>query len=54
VADFELMGGENIALGWRDLQELPVYVRRFVWDLLNIKRRCMAERANRPSPGGGR
>jgi hypothetical protein len=47
------MGGENIAFSWRDLQDLPAYVRRFCWDLLVIKRRCMAERA-KPSPGGAR
>jgi hypothetical protein len=41
------MGGENIAFTWRDLNETPVYVIRFCWDLLNIKRRCIAERANR-------
>ena len=38
---------------WRDLEETPVYVRRFCLDLLAIKRRCMNERSNRPSPGGG-
>ena len=47
IVDFELMGGENIALGWRELNEIPPYVRRFCIDLLNIKRRCIAERANR-------
>jgi hypothetical protein len=46
------MGGESIAFSWRDLEELPLYVRRFCLDLLNIKRRCIAERANRPRPGG--
>ena len=49
-----MMGGEDLALGWRDLQEMPVYVRRFCWDLLLIKRRCIAERANRQNSGGGR
>ena len=45
------MGGENVALSWRDLQETPAYVRRFCLDLIGIKRRCAAERANR-RPGG--
>ena len=48
------MGGERIGFSWRDLEETPVYVRRFCLDLLAIKRRCMAERANRPNQGGGR
>lgn len=46
------MGGENIRFSWREMQETPAYVVRFCWDLLNIKRRCIAERANRGRPGG--
>lgn len=56
LRDFELMGAENIAWSWRELQETPAYVERFTWDLLSIKRRCMAERQERASrqSGGGR
>jgi hypothetical protein len=54
IADFELMGGENIAFSWRDLEETPAYVRRFCLDLLSIKRRCIADRSNRPHSGGQR
>lgn len=52
--DFELMGGEDLAFSWRELQEIPAYVQRFCWDLRAIKRRCIAERANRDRPGGAR
>ena len=52
------MGGENLRFSWQELQDAPGYVIRFCWDLLSIKRRCMAERADRaaprPGPGGGR
>jgi len=41
------MGGESLAWSWREMQETPAYVQRFCWDLLMIKRRCMAERAER-------
>lgn len=49
-----MMGGENLAWSWREMEETPPYVRRFCWDLLNIKRRCMAEKSRPPGPGGGR
>lgn len=52
IRDFELMGGADIAWSWREYQETPLYVRRFCWDLMVIKRRCLAERANRGKPGG--
>ena len=54
MRDFELMGGENIAWSWRDLQEAPVYVTRFCIDLLSIKRRVMREKAEQANRGGGR
>ena len=41
------MGSTEIAWSWREMQETPVYVHAFTWDLLLIKRRCMAERAER-------
>jgi hypothetical protein len=47
------MGSDQIAWSWRDLQETPAYVQRFAWDLLNIKRRCIAERQERASRQGG-
>ena len=53
VRDFELMGGAEIAWSWRDLQETPMYVQRFAWDLMNIKRRCAAERQERANRNGG-
>lgn len=50
------MGGTELAWTWREMEETPAYVRRFCWDLLSIKRRCMAERAKPPpgQNGGGR
>lgn len=47
------MGGTELAWSWRDMEETPPYVQRFAWDLLNIKRRCMAEKAERASRQGG-
>jgi hypothetical protein len=47
------MGGENIRFSWRELEDTPFYVVKFCWDLLNIKRRCIAERAERNRPPGG-
>jgi hypothetical protein len=49
-----MMGGAEIRFSWREMQEAPVYVRRFCWDLLMIKRRIMNERAPQPNSGGGR
>jgi len=43
------MGGTEIAWSWREMEETPAYVQRFCWDLLNIKRRCTAERQERAS-----
>lgn len=40
---------------WRELQDTPLYVRRYVWDLLLIRRQAehdAQERANRRSAGG--
>lgn len=52
MQDFELMGGENLSFSWRELEETPSYVIRFCWDLRNIKRRCVAERAERERGAG--
>jgi hypothetical protein len=47
------MGGTELAWSWRDMQETPAYVQRFAWDLMAIKRRCIAERQERASHSGG-
>jgi hypothetical protein len=41
------MGGLRIAWSWSELQETPVYVRRFCWDLKQIKQRCINQRTER-------
>jgi hypothetical protein len=39
---------------WDDFQNAPLYVRRYCWDLMNIRRRVEGERAERRSSGGQR
>jgi hypothetical protein len=41
------MGGVDLAWSWAELQGTPVYVRRFCWDLKQIKQRCINQRAER-------
>ncbi len=41
------MGGTDLAWSWAELQDTPVYVRRFVWDLKQIKQRCINQRTER-------
>jgi hypothetical protein len=39
---------------WRDLEEMPPYVRRVCWDLLLARREAEAAAQRRPpQPGGG-
>lgn len=46
IADFELMLGMHWS--WHDLtgdtRGTPAYVRRFIFDLLQIRARCLAQR----------
>lgn len=41
------MGGTRINWSWQQMQETPLYVRRFVWDLKQIKQRELNRRAER-------
>jgi len=54
LVDFEVM--REMGWSWRELQEdTPLYVRRYVWDFLLIRRQAehdAQERANRRSAGG--
>jgi len=34
------MHPDGMGWSWPDLQDTPVYVRRFCWDLLQIKRKA--------------
>jgi hypothetical protein len=45
------MGGIDLAWSWRELQETPVYVKRFCLDLLAIKRRVIKEKTERANRG---
>lgn len=48
VVDFEVM--REMGWSWRELQATPWYVRRYVWDLMGIRRQAeqdAQERANR-------
>lgn len=44
ITDFELMSPEGMGWSWPELQATPSYVRRFSWDLLQIRRRAEADR----------
>jgi hypothetical protein len=37
---------------WADFETAPVYVRKYCWDLMNIRRRVEGERAEQRKPGG--
>lgn len=53
LQDYEVM--REMHWTWRDLQEAPVYVRRFVWDLTLARREAEAdatERAARKAQAG--
>ncbi|MEV8523128.1 hypothetical protein AB0451_03070 [Streptomyces sp. NPDC052000] len=43
VVDFEIM--REMGWSWRDLEATPIYVRRYVWDLILARRQ--AEQASR-------
>jgi hypothetical protein len=43
VLDFELMRPAGMNWSWTELQATPIYVRRFCWDLLNIRREAERE-----------
>ncbi|MFE4867734.1 hypothetical protein [Streptomyces sp. NPDC056682] len=43
VVDFEIM--REMGWSWRDLEATPIYVRRYVWDLILTRRQ--AEQASR-------
>lgn len=41
------MRPEGMNWSWPELQATPVYVRRFCWDLLNIRREAESEALNK-------
>lgn len=53
LSDFEVM--LETGWTWQELQDTPLYVRRYVWDLLLIRRQAekdAQERTNRRSASG--
>lgn len=51
VQDYELM--REMGWSWADLDNTPLYVRRFCWDLSQIRRQNESDRNPQP-PAGGR
>ena len=49
-----MMNPGGMGWSWTELQDTPLYVRRFCWDLLLIKRKAEAEALNKNKPGGVR
>lgn len=49
LADYELM--RDMGWSWPDLEAAPPYVRRYCMDLMIIRRRVEAERADRGADG---
>ena len=43
VIDFMLMEPDGMNWTWEALQNTPTYVRRYCWDLLQIKRRAQQD-----------
>jgi hypothetical protein len=39
---------------WDEFQATPLYVRRYCLDLISIRRRVAAEKADQRNPGGPR
>lgn len=47
IVDFELMHPDGMGWSWPALQATSAYVRRFSWDLLQIRRRAAADAAKK-------
>jgi hypothetical protein len=51
ISDFELMLPDGMGWSWQELQETPLYVQRFCWDLLQIRREAQHAANERASSG---
>ena len=51
LADFEVM--HEMGWSWSDFEATPMYVRRFCLDLISIRRRVAAQKAEQNRGGGG-
>lgn len=54
ISDFELMSPEGMGWSWPELQVTPIYVRKFCWELLQIRRRAAADRIEQARRKGSR
>ena len=52
LRDFELMRG--MRWSWAELQDTPLYVRRYCWDLLNARAQAEHDRIEAAKPKGDR
>lgn len=55
VIDFLLMHPDGMGWSWTELDATPIYVKRFCWDLLQIKmaaHKAAIDKAKKEKPSG--